>query len=51
LGGLELGYRVFLIEGGHSNFHKDAAKVIEKWQLELEKAGVLLASPNGIAFF
>ena len=50
LGGLELGYRVFLVEGGHSNFRKDAAKVIEKLQLELEEAGVLLVSPNGIAF-
>lgn len=50
LGGLELGYRVFLIEGGHSNFHKDAVKVIEKWQSKLENAGVLLASPNGLAF-
>ena len=50
LGGLELGYRVFLVEGGHSNFRKDAAKVIETVQLDLEKAGVLLVSPNGIAF-
>ena len=50
LGGLELGYRVFLVEGGHSNFRQDAANVIEMWQLELEKAGVLIASPDSIAF-
>jgi nicotinamidase-related amidase len=50
LGGLELGYRVFLIEGGHSNFHKDAEKVIDQHQNELAEAGVKLISSETITF-
>ncbi len=50
LGGLELGYRVFLIEDGHSNYHQEAAAVIEKCQNELELAGVEIVSADRIVF-
>ena len=50
LGGLELGYRVFLVEDGHSNYNQEAAAVIEKCQNELELAGVEIVSVDGIVF-
>lgn len=50
LGGLEKGYRIFLIEGGHSNYNKDAAQVINERETELIEAGVHLVSPESIDF-
>jgi nicotinamidase-related amidase len=50
LGGLEKGYRVFLVEGGHSNYNKDAAQVIDKWEGELTVAGVQLVPAQNIDF-
>ena len=50
LGGLELGYRVFLVEDGHSNYNQEAAAVIEKCQNELELAGVEIVSTDRIVF-
>ncbi len=50
LGGLELGYRVSLVEDGHSNYNQEAAAVIEKWQKELELAGVEIISADRIEF-
>lgn len=50
LGGLELGLRVFLVKGGHSNYNQDAPKVIEKVENELESAGVHLVDPGELAF-
>ena len=50
LGGLERGYRVFLVEDGHSNYNQEAAAVIEKCQKELELAGVEIVSVDGIVF-
>jgi len=50
LGGLELGYRVCLVEDGHSNYNQEAAAVIEKWQKELELAGVEITSADNIEF-
>ena len=49
LGGLELGYKVFLVKGGHSNYNKDAPKVIETHEEELEKAGVKLVNVDEVA--
>ncbi|MFL7812718.1 MAG: cysteine hydrolase family protein [Anaerolineales bacterium] len=49
LGGVELGLRVFLVKGGHSNYNNDAAHVIEKVETELESAGVNLAEPGELA--
>ncbi len=50
LGGLERGYRVFLVEDGHSNYNQEAAAVIEKCQNELELAGVEIVSTDRIVF-
>lgn len=50
LGGLEHKYRVVLVKGGHSNYNKDAEKVIEQREQELVDAGVFLASPEKIDF-
>jgi len=50
LGGLERGYRIFLVEDGHSNYNQEAASVIEKCQKELELAGVEIVSVDGIVF-
>lgn len=50
LGGLERGYRVFLVEDGHSNYNQEAAAVIEKCQNELELAGVEIVSVDRIVF-
>jgi len=50
LGGIELGYKVFLVKGGHSNDRKDAADVIEQVQNELEKAGVIPVFPEELNF-
>jgi nicotinamidase-related amidase len=50
LGGLERGYRVFLVEDGHSNYNQEAAAVIEKCQNELELAGVDIVSSDRVVF-
>ena len=50
IGGKELGYRVILIEDGHSNYSKDAPKIIEKWNLKLSKEQVELFSADEIGF-
>jgi nicotinamidase-related amidase len=49
LGGLELGYKVFLVMGGHSNYSQDASKVIEKHEADLEEAGVHLVNSDQLA--
>ena len=50
LGGLKLGYNVFLIQGGHSNFDKNPEALIEKTEKELQEAGVHLVKPGQIDF-
>jgi len=50
LGGIELGYQVFLVKGGHSNYNKDAPRVIEEREAELEGAGVHLVHTDQLAF-
>jgi nicotinamidase-related amidase len=50
LGGLEEGHQVFLIKGGHSNYNKDAPAVIERYERELESAGVEVIEPGELAF-
>lgn len=49
LGGLELGYKVFLVKGGHSNYNKDAPLIIETHEDDLEKAGVILVNVDELA--
>ena len=46
--GFELGFRVILVEDGHSNYSKDAPEIIEKWNLELGKEFVELLSTDEI---
>ena len=50
LGGLDIGYEVILVKGGHSNYNEDAEQVIEKHESELEEAGVVIISSEGIDF-
>ena len=50
LGGVELGYRVILVEDGHSNYNKDAVDVIIKTQMKIEQAGVEIISSKDIGF-
>jgi len=50
LGGKELGYRVILIEDGHSSYSKEAPKIIEKWNLKLGKEQVELFLSDEIGF-
>jgi nicotinamidase-related amidase len=50
LGGLELGYRVCLVEDGHSNYNQEAAAVIKKWQNKLELTGVEIMTADRIEF-
>jgi nicotinamidase-related amidase len=50
IGGHELGYRVILVEDGHSNYSKEAPKIIEKWNHELSKEKVELFSADKIGF-
>lgn len=39
LDALKRGYEVVLIEDGHSNFHKQAARLIREWNAKLAAAG------------
>jgi nicotinamidase-related amidase len=50
LAGVEHGYRMFLVKGGHSNYNEDAPTIIKAHEEDLEKAGVRLISPDEIAF-
>ena len=50
LGGLELGYRVCLVEDGHSNYSQEAAAVMKKWQKKLKLTGVEIMSADRIEF-
>jgi len=50
LGGLQLGYRMFLVKGGHSNYNEDAPKIIAAHEEELVKTGVKLVTVDELAF-
>ena len=50
LGGVKLGYNVFLLKGAHSNIDADPESVIEKIEAELEAAGVNVVSPEQIDY-
>ena len=50
LGGLKLGYEVFLVRGGHSNYSQEAPKIIENVENELVDAGVHLVNADQFAF-
>ena len=44
------GYQVTLVSDGHSNFHKQAARVIEEWNRKLSNGTVQLKSTQEIDF-
>jgi nicotinamidase-related amidase len=48
IGGKKLGYRVILVRDGHSNYNKDAPKIIEEWNQRLAKDGVELLSSEEV---
>jgi nicotinamidase-related amidase len=48
IGGHRLGYRVILVEDGHSNYNKDAGKIIKDWNQKLSREAVELISVDGI---
>ena len=50
LGAKELGYRVVLVEDGHSSYHKQADKVIEEWNAKLSKESIEVKSTQEIDF-
>jgi nicotinamidase-related amidase len=50
LGGLDFNYKVILVKGGHSNYNKNAPRVIEDLEKELENAGAIILSPEQIDF-
>jgi nicotinamidase-related amidase len=48
LGGLALDYKTLLVKGGHSNYQKDAAQVIEQHENQLENKGIVVVTPENI---
>jgi nicotinamidase-related amidase len=50
IGAHELGYRVILVEDGHSNYHRKAQDVIEEWNGKLSQETVELISTHEIDF-
>ena len=50
LGGVELGYNMFLVKGGHTNYNEDAPAIIEAHEEDLENAGVKLVTIDELAF-
>ena len=44
------GYQVTLVSDGHSNFHKQAAKVIEEWNQKLSDGVAQLKPTQEIDF-
>jgi len=50
LGALKEGYKVVLVSDAHSNFSKDAPRLIEKWNRELGNKGATLVETNSVTF-
>jgi nicotinamidase-related amidase len=50
IGAKKLGYKVVLVRDGHSNYHKNAAQLIEVWNQELSAGTVELKSTREIDF-
>lgn len=44
------GYRVILVEDGHSSFHKDAAKIVAEWNQKFSDAGIDLIAARDVDF-
>jgi len=50
IGAKKLGYRVILVEDGHSNYRKDAPKVIEEWNQRLNGEYAEIISTRDVGF-
>ncbi len=50
MGARQLGYKVILVEDGHSNYSKQAAKLIEEWNLKLGAQQVELKPTSEVEF-
>jgi nicotinamidase-related amidase len=50
IGAKQLGYRVILVKDGHSNYSKDAPRIIEKWNRLLSAKNVELKSASEVEF-
>jgi nicotinamidase-related amidase len=50
LGARQLGYRVTLVEDGHSSYSKDAARLIMEWNEKLKAQGCELKAAEEIQF-
>jgi nicotinamidase-related amidase len=50
MGAKKHGYRVTLVQDGHSNFSNKAAELIDEWNRKLEKEGVVLKAAAEISF-
>jgi nicotinamidase-related amidase len=44
------GYRVILVEDGHSSYHKDAARLVETWNRQLSEEGIELCAAQTMDF-
>lgn len=49
-GARQLGYRVILVEDGHSNYSKDAPRIIAKWNQKLREIGCEVKAVSEIDF-
>lgn len=47
---LKKGYQVTLVSDAHSNYSKDAAKIIDKWNTNLAQEGAVLKTASEINF-
>lgn len=50
LGALERGYKVIVVSDGHSNYSKDAPRIIEKWNRTLSEKGAVLVETSSVDF-
>ena len=50
LGAIDDGYKVMLVEDGHSSFSKDAPKLIEKWNRIISEKGATLIETQNVKF-
>ncbi len=50
LGALKRGYQVLLVSDGHSNFSKDAPKIIKKWNQAIHNKGAELITTKDVDF-
>ena len=50
LGAIDEGYKVVLVRNGHSNYSKDAAQLIDKWNQALSEKGAELIDAQDVKF-